>query len=181
MYTMSLILSDLIPGRTMALNFFVRKDGSCIFSGACHQLATGLTGRQNTAIDYTLQKELEEKYRATLDKMSKLLAKEGYYGQVGVDIMEDAKTGNQYVIDANVRTALSMMLFQLRGFFERQGHSMAMVYECIFMSVPREEFEENSAEEFEEGRIVILGGTRLGRRNVWGFGIIIVGRSKKEI
>ena len=181
LYPMTKVLSDLIPGRTMALNFFVRRDGSCLFSGACHQLATGMTGRQNTAITYADQEKLEQHYRPTLEKMSKLLHNEGYYGQVGIDIMEDAENGKQYVIDANVRTALSMLLYQLRGHFERHGHKMAMVYECIFMSVPREEFEENFSDEFEEARIVILGGTKLGKKNVWGFGVVLAGADKDEL
>lgn len=134
LYTMTLILSDLIPGKTMALNFFVRRDGSYEFSGACHQLSTGMSGRQNTAITYPDQEKLHAQYDATLASTSKLLQKEGYYGQVGVDIMEDDK-GNQYVIDANVRTALSMLLYLLKGHFQKHGHQMSMVYECIFMNV----------------------------------------------
>lgn len=135
LYTMSLILSDLIPGRTMALNFFVKRDGTYIYSGACHQLSTGMTGRQNTAITYADQEKLQAKYDDTLTKISRIISEAGYYGQVGIDIMEDEETGKQYVIDANIRTALSMLLYQLRSHFEQHDHKMSMVYECIFMTM----------------------------------------------
>lgn len=124
---------------------------------------------------------MEPKYHDTLNKMCKLLHKEGYYGQVGVDITEGDKTGDQDVIDADVRTALSLLLYQLRGHFESHGYAVATVYECIFMSVPREELEENFAEEFEEARLIILGGARLGKKNVWGFGMVLAGKDKREL
>lgn len=79
LYTTALILSQLIPGETMALNFFVRRDGGVTYLGACHQLATGNEGRQATAITYADQEKLEPKYRKTLDKIGRVLNEEGYY------------------------------------------------------------------------------------------------------
>lgn len=76
------------------------------------------------AITYADQEKLEKKYDETLSKMSRLLSGAGYYGQVGIDIMEDEETGTQYVIDANVRTALSMLLYQLKGHFTQYGHKV---------------------------------------------------------
>lgn len=180
LYTMTLIISDFIPGNTMALNFYVRRDGSCIFHGACHQLSTGMTGRQNTAITYANQEELKKKYMPTLEKMGRLLHDAGYFGQVGVDIMEDEE-GRQYIIDANVRQALSMLLYALKGHCEKRGFGSSMVFECLFMRVPREELESIFHKEFEEGRIILLGSTKLGKKNVWGYGIVLAGESKAEL
>lgn len=180
LYTMTLVISDFIPGRTMALNFYVRRNGSCVFHGACHQLSTGMTGRQNTAITFSDQEELKKKYMPTLEKVSKLLHDNGYFGQVGVDIMED-NNGELYVIDANVRQALSMSLYALKGHCAKRGFDVAMVFECLFLRVSRDEFESRFATEFGEGRIILLGTTRMGKKDVWGFGIILVGESKKEL
>lgn len=76
---------------------------------------------------------------------------------------------------------------------------MSMVYECIFMTMsverdrdepldgsltyfrPREEFEENFAEEFENAQIVVLGSARLGKKNIWGAGIVIAGADKRSV
>ena len=111
--TTSLVLSDAIPGKTMALNFHVNRDGSIVFLGACHQLATGESGRQSTAIIYTDQEELEAKYRSMLAKIGKTLHGEGYYGPVGADIMENPKSGTLFTIDLNVRTPLSTLTLPL--------------------------------------------------------------------
>ena len=89
MLTTALILSDFIPGETMALNFFVKRDGSVEFLGACHQLSTGESGRQATAITYADQTELQKKYQPVLDGIGRELHKEGYCGPVGADIMEN--------------------------------------------------------------------------------------------
>lgn len=180
LYTMTLIISDFIPGNTMALNFYVRRDGSTVFHGACHQLSTGMTGRQNTAITYADQEQLKKKYMPTLEKMSNLLHDAGYYGQVGVDIMEDEQ-GRQYIIDANVRQALSMLLYALKGHCEKRSFGTSMVFECLFMRVSREELIQAFAKEFVEGRIILLGSTRLGKKNVWGFGIVLCGENKDEL
>lgn len=96
LYTTVLILSHAIRGATMALNFYVRRDGSVVFLGACHQLATGESGRQATTITYADQQELEVKYRATLARIGEALRDEGYYGPVGADIMEDPKDGTLF-------------------------------------------------------------------------------------
>lgn len=79
LHTTALILSEMIPGKTMALNFFVRRDGSVTYLGACHQLATGDEGRQATAITFADQEKLELLYRNTLDKIGRVLNDAGYY------------------------------------------------------------------------------------------------------
>lgn len=182
LYTTSLILSDAIPGKTMALNFHVRRDGSVFFLGACHQLATGESGRQSTAITYADQDELKPKYRSTLARIGKVLHDEGYYGPVGADIMEDPKDGTLFTIDLNVRTPLSLILWLLKGhFYDKRGFGMTLVYECVILSISRDELEERFSNEFQEGRLVLLGGTRLGSKEKWAFGIIIAGKDKSEI
>lgn len=181
LYTTTLVLSDHIPGNTMALNFFVRRDGSCVFSGACNQLATGESGRQATAITYADQEKLEKKYRKTLDIICKALHDEGYYGAVGADIMED-EDGSQFTIDLNVRTPLSLVLYLLKGHFnEKRGFGMALVYECVQLNISREELEEKFNKEFSEGRIILLGSARFGEKKQWAYGMIIAGEEKKDI
>jgi hypothetical protein len=182
LYTTTLVLSDAIPGETMALNFYVRKDGSVVFLGACHQLATGETGRQSTAITYADQGKLEEKFRSTLAKIGKTLHKEGYHGPVGADIMEDPNTGALFTIDLNVRTPLSFILYVLKGHFhDTRGFAMSLVYECIILNISRDELEERFSNEFQEGRIVLLGSTRLGNKDKWANGMIVAGSDQSDI
>lgn len=182
LYTTTLILSDAVPGATMALNFHVRRDGSVVFLGACHQLATGETGRQATAITYADQEKLEAKFRPTLDRIGRALHAEGYYGPVGADIMEDPKDGTLFTIDLNVRTPLSMILYLLKGHFhDVREFAMTLVYECVILNISRDDFEERFSNEFHEGRIVLLGATRLGRKEKCAFGMIVAGGDQDDI
>ena len=182
LYTTALILSDFIPGDTMALNFHVRKNGTPVFLGACHQLSTGESGRQATAITYANQEKLETKYRTTLEKIGQTLHEEGYYGPVGADIMEDPDEGTLFAIDLNVRSPLSLVLYLLKGHFNGKcGLGMSLVYECVMLSMSREQLEKRFSKEFEEARIVLLGSTRLGKKAVWAYGMVVAGETKKEI
>lgn len=184
LHTSSLILSDHIPGSTMALNFHVRRDGSVVFLGACHQLATGESGRQATAITYADQGELEKKYRGVLGKIGRVLNAEGYYGPCGADIMEDPdKSGEEalFTIDLNVRTPLSLVLYLLRGYFQGFGLGMSLVYECVMLRIGRDEMERVFQKEFTEGRIVLLGSTRMGTKEQWAYGVVVAGEGKGEI
>ena len=181
LYTTALILSEIIPGETMALNFFVKRDGSVVYLGACHQLATGDSGRQATAITYADQDKLEKKYQTILNKIGKVLHEEGYHGAVGADVMED-KDGNMYTIDLNVRTPLSLVLYLLRGHFnEKRGLGTALVYECVQLKISRDELEKNFAKEFQEARIVLLGGFQMGEKEHYGYGMILAGEDKDKV
>ena len=180
--TSTLILSDFVKSDTTALNFHVRKSGEVVFLGACRQLATGDSGRQTTAIVYAEQDEMEKKYRAVLARIGKVLKQEGYWGPVGADVMEREDTGEQFVIDLNVRTPLSLVLYSLRGYFrDKHGLGMAVVYECVMLNIDRVELIGIFERELGEGRIVLLGSTRLGAKKQWAYGMVVAGRDKEEI
>ena len=181
LYTTTLIVSEFIKGDTAALNFFIKRDGSVVFLGSCHQLSTGESGRQATAITYDEQEKLEPKYRDVLAKVGRVLKKESYWGPVGADIMEDPKDGTLFVIDLNVRMPLSLVLYALRTHFTKRGLGMSIVYECIMLTISREALEEKFEKEFSEARIVLLGATKVGQKDKWAYGMVIAGEGKKEI
>ena len=180
--TTSLILSDFIPGDTMALNFFVKGSGEVVFLGACHQLSTGESGRQATAITYKEQEKLEKKYRNVLKQIGEVLHEEGYRGPCGCDVMEDPETGRLFVIDLNVRSALSLVLYTLKEHLNKDmGLEMALVYECVMLKIPREELEKRFEKEFQSGRLILMGSTRLGSKEQWAYGMILAGNDQDEI
>ena len=182
LFTTSLILSDHISGPTMALNFFVRQDGSVVFLGACHQLSTGESGRQATAITYADQQKHESKYRETLDAIGRVLHNESYYGAVGADLMEDPDTGRLFAIDLNVRSPLSLVLHLLKGHFnDQRGFGVSLIYECLMLKISRERLEEEFKKEFQDGRIVLLGSTRMGDKEQWAYGVMLAGENKEEV
>ena len=181
LYTTSLILSEFIKGDTAALNFYIKRDGSPVFLGACHQLSTGESGRQATAITYADQAELQPKYQKVLEKVGKTLCEEGYWGPVGADIMENPEDGTLFVIDLNVRMPLSLVLHALTSHFTKRGLGMSIAYECIMLTISRDTLEEKFEKEFSEARIVLLGAARVGQKDQWAYGVVVAGEGKKEI
>ena len=96
--------------------------------------------------------------------------------------MEDPETQTLYTIDANVRTALSMLLYLFKGhMYEKRGFGSCLVYECVFMKISREEFEDHFSKAFHESRIILLGSTRMGEKDVWAYGMVLAGESQVEI
>lgn len=181
LYTTALILSDHIPGETMALNFHIRRDGSPIFLGACNQLATGESGRQATAITYADQDKLEKRYQRVLERIGRVLKEEGYYGPVGADIMGDTD-GNKYTIDLNVRTPLSLLLYLLKGHFnDERGLGVSLVYECVQLRIGRKELEKRFSKEFQEARIILLGSTQMGEKEQYAYGMVVAGEDQEAI
>ncbi|KAM3421087.1 hypothetical protein BST61_g1501 [Cercospora zeina] len=182
LFPTSLILSDFIPGETMALNFFVKGSGEVVFLGACHQLSTGESGRQATAITYKEQEKLEQKYRDVLKQIGEVLHGEGYRGPCGADVMEDPESGKLFVIDLNVRSALSLILYTLKDHLHgERGFEMALVYECVMLKIDRDEVEKTFAKEFETGRLILMGSTRLGSKEQWAYGMILAGKDQDDI
>ena len=181
-YPTSLVLSDFLPGDTMALNFFIRGDGSPLFLGACHQLSTrgGDGGRQQTALTWSDQEKLEKKYAATLGKIGQVLYKEGYYGPAGADIME-TEDSTQYVIDLNVRTSTSMILGLLKGHCGKRHFDACLVFECLVLGVSRDRLEEEFKAEFEQGRIILLGTTRFGKKGIWAYPVVLASETQKDV
>lgn len=175
----SFVVSDFIPGNTMALNFFIRRDGTPVSLGTCHQLSTrgGEGGRQQTALTWDHQEQLEAKYRDSLREIGQVLHDEGYFGPAGADIMED-DDGTQYVIDLNVRTATSLILGILRGHCEKRRFGACLVYECLLLGISREGLHGKLWKEFEDGRIIILGCTRLGTKDVWAYPVVLAGETQ---
>lgn len=79
----------------------------------------------------------------------------GYYGPVGVDVVEDGQ-GEQYVVDLNVRRPGSSLLGSLRGYFVSRGMDHAGLL-LVRMGMRRTEFCARMSAEVEAGRTVIVG------------------------
>lgn len=93
----------------------------------------------------------------------------------------ETENGTQNVIDLNVRTPLSLVLYLLRDHFQQRGLGMSQVYECVMLSISRDELEKRFVKEFHEARIVLLGGTKLGGKDRYGYGMILAGEDKDAI
>lgn len=96
--------------------------------------------------------------------------------------MEDGE-GRQYVIDLNVRTPLSLVLYLLKSHFnDKRGYGVALVYECVMLSISRDKLEEIFVQEFIDAKIILLGGTKLTeQKEKYGYGMILAGKNQKDI
>ena len=184
LFPISLVMTDFIKADTVALNFYVRGGkhaGESIFLGGCTQLATGQGGRQTTMIRYPEQEKMEKRFRQTLDKMGKPLARTGYYGAAGADVMEDG-AGNKCVIDLNVRTSLSHVLYLLKGHLHNErGYGVALIYECLVLTVSRDEFEKRMVAELHEAKVIIIGCAGLGDSGNHAYGLVVAGDDQDEM
>lgn len=177
------ILSDFIQGDTMAINFFVWRDGSPIILGACQQLSTRSSegGRQCSALTYADQPKLKDKYIKQLEEIGRVLHEHGYYGAVGADIMQNPDDGKLFVIDLNVRTPTSLILYLLKSHCEQRSFGVSIAFECLILTISREELGRKFANEVQEGRIIILGSTRLGSSENWAYPTILAGETLEDI
>lgn len=177
-----LILSDFIKGDTKAINFFIRKDGTPLWLGGCKQLGTRRDGgRQFTGLTYVEQDDLKKMYMPELEKIGKVLKKEGYYGTVGADIMQDPDSGTLFTIDLNVRTPTSFNLYLLKTHCEERGFGVSVAFECLILTASRERLAELFRKEFQEGRFIILGSTRLGKAENWAYPTVLAGETLEVV
>lgn len=67
------------------------------------------------------------RFSALMNKVGALLFARGYYGPVGVDVLEDAHDG-QWVVDMNVRTPGSLPVGVLNGTFLNKTGSICCIH-----------------------------------------------------
>lgn len=160
MKPVSLLLQQLIDGDTNNLSLFITKNGRPICLSCAEQYLDEDGLYRGSIIDYQRQSELESRFKATIDKIAAHVHKRGFYGPMGGDIMTDSE-GNQYVVDLNVRITGDYMMGALKGhFFERRGLAYSYVITPLVLLTCRDEFEENFRQEFQEGRLIIIGWVR---------------------
>lgn len=184
-HPVSLILSDFIPGETHALNFFIRRDGSVKFLGSCAQLGTRISGggRQHTCLTWSEQAVLQKKFQDKINEIGKCLNDQlGYTGPCGCDIMiHPDENDQQYVIDLNVRTTTSSVLYLLGQHCKSRNFDVTGVYECLLLKLDRDSLEKEFEKEFSEGRLIILGNTRLGEKDVWAYPFVLCGEDADSV
>ena len=151
----NLILSDIVDGDTWAVSWFVKKTGEFVFIGCSMQAWSDERHWTGSRIVYSEQAALARRMSPTLRSVSEFLHRKGYYGPVGIDVVEDGQ-GEQYVVDLNVRTASSSLLGSLRGHFVSRGLDHAGLL-LVRFGMRRREFRERMNAEMAAGRIVIVG------------------------
>jgi predicted ATP-grasp superfamily ATP-dependent carboligase len=174
LYPCSLVLQDYIAGKVMALSLFITRKGRAIFVGCCKQKFNDDGQWAGGSISYAKQAELRRVYSGSMEQAAMFLHQKGYYGPAGIDILTST-SGEQYIIDLNVRITGTFNLGLVAGHFTKRGLDRAMV-EAAYFSCSRVKFEEVFAREIRDGRIIITAWT-YDESLLLSFGVFIIGGS----
>ncbi|KAK0669251.1 hypothetical protein QBC41DRAFT_320207 [Cercophora samala] len=163
----AVIISDMVsdPIGDYGLTFFVNENGEHVFLAASEQMIDGNNAWVGSTIVYSRQKALHEKFRGLISRTAEFVARHGYVGPVGIDVLETRTEGETethdgertkfHVVDLNVRTSGSLALPLLKGHFTGRGLDCASSF-GITVKGGREEFVRRWQHEFEEGRMFVL-------------------------
>ncbi|KAJ5088704.1 hypothetical protein N7456_012320 [Penicillium angulare] len=156
LYPCSIVLQDFVDGPVVALSLFVTKSGKPIFVACCKQLFDENSHWIGGSISYRQQGEFQKSFATLMGKVASFLHKKGYYGPAGVDVLTDKHSGEQLVIDLNVRVTGTFHLGPLTGHFTQRGLcEAAMITGDFFCS--RDVFEEFFSEEIQHGSLIVSG------------------------
>ncbi|KAI9049681.1 hypothetical protein LZ554_005838 [Drepanopeziza brunnea f. sp. 'monogermtubi'] len=107
------------------------------------------------SITYSDQEGLEQRFRPSVQDTSAFLQIKGYFGAVGIDIMEGAD-GRQWIVDLNVRPPGSLVLGLLKKFLsEDRGLDEARLISTMSTRVSKVRFWEALGKELAAGRVIV--------------------------
>ncbi|KAL8856662.1 MAG: hypothetical protein Q9178_006729 [Gyalolechia marmorata] len=187
LYPSTLISQEIIKhaGECFATSFFVKRGGECIFLGACQQEMSDSNAWLGASIRYLEQDRLRQRLWETISRISNLLAKKGYYGPAGADIILEYKSNGRQtlqplIIDLNVRMTGSLSLCFLHGHFsERRGMHDACITQRLRFSLQRDQFQDILAREVASGQIIIVAWFYDGKKK-FSWGTMILGGENAE-
>lgn len=150
-----LLVQDLLPGKSIAVSFFVTKAGRAVFVSASEEVHNDAGSWTGGLMDYAAQDALSAQYNEIINTVAAYVYERGYYGPMGVDVMTDAD-GKIYVIDLNVRHTGSYTLgLMKKHFLENQGLPFGGLLTPIPIMGDRDQFERRFTDEIDSGRLVI--------------------------
>ena len=175
---MNLVLSDIVDYTAHhALNFFLMKSGSPTFVCVAQEMTAKERVWIGNTIAYGQQSELEGRLGPTMRQTSAFLHSRGYYGPVGLDVLED-KTGVQWVVDLNVRTGGSYILGTLRKHFEDKGLLYASLLLLLNVKINRQAFIKQFCFDFQNGSVIIAAWYEEAKGDSNGY--VVIGAETRE-
>lgn len=152
-----LIITDYIPAiRSSGVSFFVTQNGHHHFLSATRQDFDDGGFWTGGSIDYEIQHQERERFDDTISKAARFLNDKGYYGPVGIDVLEDTNA-QQFIVDMNVRVPGSLPLGLLGHFFYLQrGLQHGYIILGTRFAITREAFLQAFQAQVEAGQIVII-------------------------
>lgn len=159
----TVLVSDFVMNEVgnYCVQFYVDKQGHATLLGATNQMVTEDGEMIGGVIRYS---DTMDKFHHKIAVLSRFLHKHGYFGVVGVDILEDMD-GQLHLIDANIRINGSTPLCILRKTMQEHNKEYAKystgyivdgtiehTMELLEMDLKRKDFVILSAMEFEQDR-----------------------------
>lgn len=150
-----LLVQDLLPGKSIAVSFFVTKAGRAVFVSASEEVHNEAGSWTGGLMNYAAQDALSVQYKDIINTVAAYVYKNGFYGPMGVDVMTD-DYGKIHVIDLNVRHTGSYTLgLMKKHFLENQKLPFGGLLTPVPIMGDRDAFERKFADEIESGRLVI--------------------------
>ncbi|KUJ19706.1 uncharacterized protein LY89DRAFT_568995, partial [Mollisia scopiformis] len=166
---------------SFAITFFVRRDGSHTFINCCEQTLSVHYTWDGSFISFAEQDRLSKHFSQTITEVSGYLHGKGYYGCVGIDVLED-RHGKQWVVDLNVRPPGSLILGLVKGFlYKDRGFNEASLLSAMRISTPKEVFINKFSTEFAEGRVIMTAWYCDLDHNVNWTSLIVGGETKEAV
>ena len=157
LYPASLVIQDLIPGKSCGISLFVTKRGAMTLIGVAAEEPDSAGNYRASVTSYRDPVETQmQPYMDTAEKLATRLHRAGYYGPVGADVMTGS-SGERYIVDVNPRVTATYHLGFLRGHFTRRGLYEAAVLAPLFVRSSRDAFERHFGGELRAGRLIITG------------------------
>lgn len=117
------------------VQFYVDKEGKATLLGATNQMVTEDGEMNGGVIRYS---DKMEKFYHKIEVLSRFLHKHGYFGVVGVDVLEDMD-GQMFVIDANIRINGSTPLCMMRQDMIKENKEYAKFSTGFVIDCPLDE------------------------------------------
>ena len=159
----TLILSDMVtdPVGDCGLTFFVTKSGTCVFLALTQQVVDSSKAWIGSTISYPEQANFKKKFTPIMNQIGAWLARYGYYGPCGADILESAPREDGAptqldIVDLNVRTSGSLVLGLLSTHFSTQRGLHKASSFSINVDMSRDTFISKFEQGFRDGRMLIV-------------------------
>jgi hypothetical protein len=179
-----IIVSDFVQDiqNNYCLQFYVSKtEEGDKFLGVTCQVVDDNGGWEGSYINFNDQDHLQIKLQDIMHNMATFLRDEGYFGVVGIDVLEDSG-GNLLVIDLNPRVNGSTSICLMRKYMTNLGRTfMSYLGEIKFVGMNPDQVISTLEEYFASGSVVILGMANLEDENTTSCYITVSGQDMDQL
>ncbi|EME40771.1 hypothetical protein DOTSEDRAFT_74350 [Dothistroma septosporum NZE10] len=159
LHVVSLLIQQLVDGRTNNMSVFITATGRPVFLSCCEQILDENGVWKASTINYTRQQELEAEFQNITKEVAAHVYEQGFTGAMGFDVMTNAE-GKQLVVDMNIRITGDVFMGPLKSHYEQRGMEHSYLMSPLAFAGDRDAFETLFSDEIQSGQLIILGWCR---------------------